>query len=334
MQRNTFISNRIIAAVALLLSSGAPAFAGTDVNSPLDLALLAPTQGLAPAQGATAATPPEPASAPAPQVSGIDGLVDDWYSTIAHAKATQPEWSSPLVTTTAMLEQRFRFDIDVQHAGNGSDTTVLDGGKGFDLIVSDTEEIQVAAPPYDYYSALKKKNDYVGFGDWSVLRFKQRLLSSPADQGDYILSAWLQLQLPTGIEKVTNHAVSLVPTIGFGKGFGPFDVQGSVGASIPTAYEGKLGTQVQANVALQYHLLTYFWPQVEFNSVYYSNGQRNGLDQLFVTPGVVIGRLPIANHVYFTVGVGYQQALAPTYQAKPLTPAYEHAWIVTTRIGF
>jgi hypothetical protein len=38
--------------------------------------------------------------------------------------------------------------------------------------------------------------------------------------------------------------------------------------------------------------------------------------------------------VKFTVGVGYQQAISPNYQAKPLIPAYDHAWIVTTRVGF
>jgi hypothetical protein len=312
----------LLAAFAWICS--APALAATDVNLPVDFAQLN--------QQSTA--PTAPSGAAAPQVGGLTDFIDSWYATIAHAKATQPEWSSPLVTTTSMLEQRYRFDIDVQHAGNGSDTTVLDGGKGLDLIVSDTEEIQVGNPPYDYYSAKKKKSDYVGFADWPLFRFKQRLASSPQDQGNYILSAWLQVQVPTGIEKTTNHAVVILPTIGFGKGFGPFDVQGSVGASIPTAYEGKLGTQVQANLAFQYHLLTYFWPQVEFNSTYYSNGTRNGLDQVFVTPGVVIGRLPITDHVKFTVGVGYQQAISPNYQAKPLIPAYDHAWIVTTRVGF
>jgi hypothetical protein len=316
----------VAAAVAMGIIAASQAHAGTDVNVPIDLAAL----------DTPAATPQAPAAAaPQPtQVSGLQALIDDWYTTIDHAKATQPEWSSPLITTTSMLEQRYRFDIDVQHAGNGADTTILDGGKGFDLIVSDTEEIQVAAPPYDYYSAKKKSNSYVGFGDWPFFRFKQRIISSPQDQGNYILSAWVQVQAPVGIQKTTNHAFVVVPTIGFGKGFGPFDIQGTVGASIPTAYEGKLGTQVQANLAFQLHLFRYFWPQVEFNSTYWSNGTRNGLDQVFVTPGVVIGRIPLYHRLTFTVGVGYQQAIAPTYQAKPITPQYDHAWVVTTRFGF
>lgn len=305
-----------------VLACGAGAHAETDVNAPVDLAMLTPD---APAAA-------EPAAQAAPAVNtGI--ATGSWAVAVAEARSTQPEWSSPLVTTTAMLEQRFRFDASVQHAGNGSDTTVLDGGKGLDLIITPTEEIQVAAAPYDYYSAKKKKSDYVGWGDWPFFRFKQRLASSPADQGNYILSAWVQVQAPTGITKITNRAWTIVPTIGFGKGFGPFDIQGSIGASIPTAYEGKLGTQVVANLAFQLHLFRYFWPQVEFNSTGWSNGQRNGLDQVFVTPGIVIGRIPLANHLSLTVGAGYQQALSPNYQAKPLTPTYDHAWLFTTRLG-
>jgi len=53
-----------------------------------------------------------------------------------------------VVTTTAMLEQRFRFDTAFQHAGNGADTIDLDGGQGVDLIVGDATEVQIAAAPY------------------------------------------------------------------------------------------------------------------------------------------------------------------------------------------
>ena len=52
-----------------------------------------------------------------------------------------------MITTTGMLEQRFRFDVSEQHAGNGADTTELDGGRGLDLILSNSNEIQIAAPP-------------------------------------------------------------------------------------------------------------------------------------------------------------------------------------------
>jgi hypothetical protein len=39
------------------------------------------------------------------------GFFAHWAQTASVARATQPAWSSPIVTTTGMLEQRFRFDV-------------------------------------------------------------------------------------------------------------------------------------------------------------------------------------------------------------------------------
>ena len=49
-----------------------------------------------------------------------------WHALAAQVRANQPAWSSPLITTTGMLEQRFRFDLSEQHAGNGANTTVIE----------------------------------------------------------------------------------------------------------------------------------------------------------------------------------------------------------------
>ncbi len=78
---------------------------------------------------------------------GVTGFLSDWDATAETARAQQPSWSSPIATTTGLLEQRFRFDVEDQHAGNGAATTMLDGGKGLDLIVSDGNEIQLALAP-------------------------------------------------------------------------------------------------------------------------------------------------------------------------------------------
>lgn len=257
-----------------------------------------------------------------------------WSDHVRAARASQPEWSSPLVTTTALLEQRFRFDVSFQHSGNGTDTTVLDGGKGLDLIVSDTEEVQIAAAPYYIRTSQSGKGQLTGFGDWPFVRFKQRLASSPESEGDYVLSAWLQVQAPVGIGRLTNHAYTLLPTLGYGKGWGPFVIQGTVGAVIPTAYEGKTGTQIVNNVALQYHVLRFLWPQIEVNWTYYPDGQRGGKNQVFLTPGLVLGRFPVTRQLGATIGVGYQSAITPNYRASPLTPAYNHAWLVSSRLSF
>ncbi len=63
-------------------------------------------------------------------------------------------------------------------------------------------------------------------------------------------------------------------------------------------------------------------------------GQRSGLNQLYLTPGLVVGRLTISDESAFTVGAGYQFAVSPSYRANPLTPAYNHAWVLTSRLNF
>ena len=264
----------------------------------------------------------------------ISAYFDNWSARVAAVRAAQPNWSSPIVTTTALLEQRMRFDTEFQRSGNGANTVNVDGAKGLDLIVSGTQEIQLAADPYVVRTNKSGKGQLEGFADWPVFRFKQRLASSPQGQGDYIVSAWVQAQAPTGIAALSNHAYTLLPTVGFGKGFGRLVVQGTFGAVLPMAYESTTGTQLATNAALQYHLLAYLWPQFEVNWTKYLDGTRGGKDQVFLTPGLVVGRLPIGDRLGFTVGVGYQAAVAPTYRASPLLPAYDHAWIVTTRLSF
>lgn len=239
-----------------------------------------------------------------------------------------------MVTTTALLEQRFRFDLAHQSSGNGTDTTVLDGGRGLDLIVSPTNEVQIAAAPYYIRNSPIEKQDVNGFADWAFLRVKQRLAASPEPAGNYVLTAWLQVQAPVGVQPLTSHAWTWLPTLGFGKGWGAFDIQGTFGAVLPASHTNTLGHQLQTNIAFQYHVQPVFWPQLEVNWTYYTDGQRGGLNQVFLTPGLVIGRLLFPNGASFTCGVGYQTAVAPSYRSSPLTPAYGHAWLFTTRVNF
>ena len=263
-----------------------------------------------------------------------DGDGDSWSRRVAQARATQPEWSSPLVTTTALLEQRARFDTAWQTVGNGTSTVNLGGGRGMDLILGESQEVQIAEDPFLTHDTPGGKGQYAGFADWPVLRFKQRLASSPAGAGDYVVSTWLQAQVPSGIPQLGNHAYTLLPTLGAGKGWGPVVVQATLGGVLPTAYQGRLGNQIVGNLALQYHAAGILWPQIEVNWTSYQGGPRSGLNQVFLTPGLVVGKLALTQTLKFTCGVGYQTALSPHFRASPLTPAYDHAWLTTARISF
>ena len=274
----------------------------------------------------------------APSARAEDGtersLFADWAETAARARATQPAWSSPLVTTTGMLEQRFRFDLAHQQAGNGTNTTQLDGGRGLDLIVSETNEIQIAAPPYDIRTGPGGRGALEGFADWAFLRVKQRLAAAPKKGGDYFLTAWLQLQAPLGIRALTNNAWTFLPTLAAGKGWDRFDVQATVAGVLPAEHAATLGHQIVTNIAFQCHVFDVLWPELEVNWTAFPDGQRRGLNQVFLTPGLVIGRFSLSEDVKFTFGVGYQSAVSPHFRAKPLTPAYDHAWLFTSRFNF
>jgi hypothetical protein len=281
------------------------------------------------------ASQPEAPTAPGATSKGpVQSFLDDWDQMVRTARATQPSWSSPVVTTTALLEQRVRFDLAFQRAANGTETTNIDNGKGLDLIVGPNSEIQLAAPPYVIRTTPSGKGQLSGLNDWAFFRFKQRLASSPEDAGNYIISTWIQLQAASGIAPLSNHVFTVLPTIGFGKGFGPFVIQGTVGGVVPTAHESSIGTQFAGNLAFQYHVWRLLWPQIEVNWTHFIDGQRDGKDQVLLTPGLVVGRFSLTERLRCTFGVGYQFAVEPHFQSSPLLPSFNHAWVVTTRLNF
>ncbi len=292
----------------------------------------------------TSPTVPAPASAQTP-TGGFIGTLDSIIATLdayaASARATEPNWSTPLTTTTGLLERRFRFDFSQQHSGNGTNTSVLDGNKSLELIVNETTEIQVGPPPYDIRSGVDgtgRKNkgaiqSLAGFNDWPFFRVKERLLSSPSTEGNYVLSALFQIQAPSGIPRLTNNSWMYIPTLAGGKGWGNFDIQATVSTPVPASHRNTIGYQVQTNVAFQYRVQKLV-PELEVNWTYYATGQRGGLNQVFLTPGILFGRFKLSDTMYLTLGAGYQVAVSPDYRPKPLTPAYDHAWLFTTRVGF
>ncbi|WP_148294085.1 hypothetical protein [Azospirillum sp. B4] len=271
-----------------------------------------------------------PAQAEAADV--ISDYFNTWYTRVDQAQSTQPSWVTPLVTVTPRLEQEFRFDQTNQYQGTGAMVRSYGGGKGLELIPTATTEVVLNIPPYQVRSTVKPAQ---GFGDDPVLLVKQRLLSANAEQGDYIVTAFLGFQAPTGIKAFTNDAWLVTPTLAAGKGFGRFDVQGTVGIAFPMAHETTIGKAVATNLTLQYHVADYFWPELEVNDTYWSGGLRDGKNQVLLTPGIIFGRFPLGGHSKANFGFGYQFAVSPSLQREPaLTPTLDHAWVFTGRVSF
>jgi hypothetical protein len=264
--------------------------------------------------------------------SGIASYFRHWFDRVNAAQASQPSWMPPLVTTTPLLLQLVRYDQYWEHAGNGSNVNVFDNNHFLELIPTTTNEILINPPAYQERSGGMPAS---GWGDWPFLAVKQRLLSANALEGDYILTSMLSVQVPSGNKAFTNRGAIVTPSIAGGKGWGDFVVQAEFSVPIPTSHESTIGYAPTLNVALQYHLLPYLWPEVEINTTDYLSGARGGKIQTFITPGVMVGIYPISGRIKAIVGAGYQVAVTPKMTPTPvLTPVYNHAWILSARMLF
>jgi hypothetical protein len=286
------------------------------------------------AQGTTPTTPQQPASdsgSSAP-LAWNSPYFANWTSRVEQAQASQPHWMTPLVTVTPRLEQEVRYDQYWEHLGTGANVDTFGSGKGLELIPTTTNEVLLNPPAYEERSV---KKPITGWADDQFLVVKQRLLSANEQSGNYIVSAFLGVQAPIGSPAFTNTAWVITPTLAAGKGFGDFDVQATIGVPVPLSHESTIGTSIVTNVALQYHLWRYLWPEFEMNHTYWADGLRGGKNQIFLTPGIIFGRFNIHNRLNLIVGGGYQFAVSPKLTTEPaLTPTYDHAWILTTRLSF
>jgi len=178
---------------------------------------------------------PEPVVAPDNPVAEYFAA---WYDRVDAAMASQPDWMNPITTVTPRLVNQIRYDQSQLFLGNGAQINNYFGGKALELIPTTTNEILINVPAFLQRTNV---NPATGFFDWNFLTVKQRLLSANEENGNYILTAFLGFQAPTGVPAFTNKAWIVTPTIAGGIGFGDFDIQGTIGAPIPTANEHAMG---------------------------------------------------------------------------------------------
>ena len=272
----------------------------------------------------------KPSESAASSTSG--GLVYDyfsnWFERSESAKAEQPHWITPLGTVTPRLEQEVRFDQFWQAQPHGMAQSISGGAK-LELIPWDNVELIFGAPPYIARTRYNVKHRHHGLDNWGDVSFlvKYRLLAANEEQGNYIVTLFMGVTAPTGSKRLgAGHAV-YTPTIAFGKGWGDFDIQSTVAVSFPNGGEDRLGRPVTYNTALQYRVLKKIWPELEFNYTWWPNGEKTGNNQLYLTPGVVIGRLPIWKTLGFTVGTGVQIAVTRHR-------SFDRNWILSMRLPF
>ncbi len=164
------------------------------------------------------------------------------------------------------------------------------------------------------------------FGDWTAL-VKYRLLSANEENGNYILTLFMGFSAPTGNDGNSEGHAMYTPTIAFGKGWGDFDFQSTVGVAFPDGGLDRLGMPLTYNTAFQYRIAKVVWPEFEVNYTWYPDGEHTGKNQVYLTPGVVLGRFPLLDRLGATIGAGMQVAV--TKFAK-----YHNNWVLSARLPF
>ena len=306
-----------------------------DAKSPFR-ALVRATTALAAlgwAHAANAADATAPIAAPSAPADPIFAYFAGWQDRVEAAQASQPHWMTPMTTVTPRLEQEYRFDLSQQYLQNGAQIDNYGGGKGLELIPTTTNEILINVPNFEHRANVKAAT---GFADGNFVTIKQRLLSANEENGNYILSAFLGFQAPTGITAFTNRPAWIVtPTLAGGIGWGDFDLQATMGYTLPTDNLHTVGTSLISSATLQYHFGEYFWPEFALNDTQWTSGERAGRNQLLVGPGIVFGRFQIYKRVKLSFGISYQLAVVPDHAiVEPLTPTYNHALILSMRMTF
>jgi hypothetical protein len=246
-----------------------------------------------------------------------------WMRIAAKARASQPHFVAPLVTNHVMLVQQFRYDISRQQDPSGATTTSNYGNsRGLEFIPSSRLEVGLFPPGY----VVHQTNVASGFSDLSY-QVKFRAWSAPEGKGDYFVGFFFGGTVPTGsAPNGLDHAV-LSPTFAVAKGLGLWDIQSTIGATIPASGTDILGRAILFNTEVDYKIKGKVWPLLEQNSTFWVDGPLTGKQQVFVTPGVVVGPFPLNGKLHFGLGCGMQIAVTQFHQ-------YNHRWIFSLRFPF
>jgi hypothetical protein len=246
-----------------------------------------------------------------------------WLDLGDHVQATQPDWLSPLATTSGRLKQEFRYDIWDQPASGGNRGYQFGGNKGLEFITSSRTQILIGVPTYTLVSPNGPPG---GFGDLPLM-LKFRIASAERAEGNYFVTFLLAATAPTGSHRYGAGDAVVTPTMAFGKGWRRFDVQSTLGVNLPVGDTSKLGRQVLWNTAFQYRAGWKLWPELEANSTFYTTGKNAGETQLFLTPGLGFGRAHLAGRFRVSSSVGMQIAATQFH-------TYNHRWMFSTRVSF
>jgi hypothetical protein len=239
------------------------------------------------------------------------------------AEASQPDWLSPLATTSGRIKDEFRYDLWRQGTPLGSTISTFGGGKGLEFIAAPRVQFLLGVPSYIDRSAPSPPS---GFGDLPLM-LKFRIASANELEGNYLVTFLLSATVPTASPPNGTGDAVLTPTLALGKGWGRFDVQSTFGANLPVADTQRLGRQLLWNTTFQYRAGWKLWPELEVNSTFFQEGKIAVGNQAFLTPGLGFGRVRLYRGLRFSMAGGVQIAVTRFH-------TYDHRWMLSVRFPF
>ena len=237
----------------------------------------------------------------------------------------QPTWVSPLVECDPRLLQYGRGSFSHEYTAARTETVNYGNGRGIGLIAGDRLEFDFVQPAYIQHNVGSSTD---GFGDTSTL-VKYRIASGDAKHGSFDVAALLNHSFATGSAKNGAMTDTWGPTLASGRAFKRFDVQSSLGGTIPTGEIATQGRSIAWNALTQTHV-GHLWFEVENNATFYNRGSHDGKMQNFITPAVFYvfrSKEWKPTHPFFILDGGMQIATSGFH-------TYNHNLISEARILF
>jgi len=193
--------------------------------------------------------------------------------------ALQPAMVTPLVEADPRLIQYVRASFSNQYTAAGTETVSYGNGRGGGVIVGNRIEFDFLPPAYIQHNSSAVD----GLGDTSVAG-KVRIASGNAGHGNFDVAALLSHSFATGTYKNGGATDSWTPTIAAARSLGRFNVQSSLGGTMPAGKIAAQGRSIAWNALTQAHATAHVWFEVENNATFYIGGSHDGKMQNFVTP--------------------------------------------------
>jgi hypothetical protein len=252
-----------------------------------------------------------------------ESLYRSWRRMAEREEASEPDWLSPLATTSGRIKNELRYDIWRQTTPTGTTLDTFAGGKGLEFIAAPRVQLLLGVPSYLDHSAPLPAD---GFGDLPLM-LKFRIASANTSQGNYLVTFLFGATVPTASRPNGAGEAELTPALALGKGWGRFDVQTTLGANLPVAETQRLGRQTLWNTTFQYRAGWKLWPELEVNSTFYGKGINTGQTQTFLTSGLGFGRVRLFQGLRYSMAAGIQTAVTRFH-------TYNHRWMLSIRFPF